>query len=168
MKKYDLIIIGTGAGLMVLEEALAQGYHCAIIEKNKFGGTCLTKGCIPSKMLVYPADLIRETEEATRIGLDFKSPSINWEKISKRLWKQINYSEKIEKEFSEEKNLDIYKGTAEFLDDVTIRVKNQDGNYSETITGEKIIIAAGARTFIPPITGLEVAGYLTPETFFWR
>ncbi|HOR17904.1 MAG TPA: FAD-dependent oxidoreductase [Bacilli bacterium] len=166
MKKYDLIIIGTGAGLMVLEEALAQGYHCAIIEKNKFGGTCLTKGCIPSKMLVYPADLIRETEEATRIGLDFKSPSINWEKISKRLWKQINYSEKIEKEFSEEKNLDIYKGTAEFLDDVTIRVKNQDGNYSETITGEKIIIAAGARTFIPPITGLEVAGYLTPETFF--
>ena len=117
MKKYDLIIIGTGAGLMVLEEALAQGYHCAIIEKNKFGGTCLTKGCIPSKMLVYPADLIRETEEATRIGLDFKSPIINWEKISKRLWKQINYSEKIEKEFSEEKNLDIYKGTAEFVDD---------------------------------------------------
>lgn len=166
MKKYDLIIIGTGAGLMVLEEALAQGYRCAIIEKNKFGGTCLTKGCIPSKMLVYPADLIRESEEAIRIGLDFEPPKVHWEKISHRLWKQINYSEKIEKEFSKVKNLDIFKGTAEFVNDKVIIIKDEKEAILEEITGERIVIAAGARTFIPPISGLNEVGFITPETFF--
>lgn len=166
MKKYDLIIIGTGAGLMVLEAALAQGLHCAIVEKNKFGGTCLTKGCIPSKMLVYPADLLRETAEAKRIGLAYQPPKIDWDKISRRLWKQIDYSEKIEKEFSQVENLDIYKGIAEFISDYHINIEDYAGNHIEEITGDKIVIAAGARTFIPPITGLAEAGFITPETFF--
>lgn len=52
MKKYDLVVIGSGAGLMVAEVAMQIGVKCALIEKDKFGGTCLTKGCIPSKMLV--------------------------------------------------------------------------------------------------------------------
>ncbi|NLP00136.1 MAG: dihydrolipoamide dehydrogenase, partial [Clostridiaceae bacterium] len=64
MKTFDIIVIGSGAGLMVIEAALSAGMSCAIIEKSKFGGTCLTKGCIPSKMLVYPADLVRESEKA--------------------------------------------------------------------------------------------------------
>ncbi len=59
MEKFDYVVIGTGAGLMIAETAALNGKKCAIIEKNKFGGTCLTKGCIPSKMLVYPADMIR-------------------------------------------------------------------------------------------------------------
>lgn len=151
---------------MVLEEALGRGLKCAIIEKSKFGGTCLTKGCIPSKMLVYPADLIRGAQVADRIGLEFAKPKIDWEKISRRLWKQINYSDKIEKEFSHEKNLDIYKGTAEFVNDYVIKVKDDAENFFAEITGEKIIIAAGARTFVPPIPGLEATGYLTSETFF--
>lgn len=74
MKKYDVIILGSGSGLVVLEEAVASGKKCAIVEKSKFGGTCLTRGCIPSKMLVYPADLIREAETASRIGLEFSPP----------------------------------------------------------------------------------------------
>ena len=72
MKHYDLIIIGSGSGLMVLEAALAKGLSCAIVERSKFGGTCLTKGCIPSKMLVYPADLIRDAEQASRIGVQLE------------------------------------------------------------------------------------------------
>ncbi|MDD3348811.1 MAG: FAD-dependent oxidoreductase, partial [Bacilli bacterium] len=166
MKNYDVVIIGTGAGLMVLEEALSKGRKCAVIEKAKFGGTCLTKGCIPSKMLVYPADLIRETEEANRIGLDYSRPKIDWEKISQRMWKQINFSKNIEKEFSEEKNLDVYKGIAEFISDKIIAIKDIDGNTISEIEGEKIVIAAGARSFIPPIVGLEDTGYVTSETFF--
>jgi len=59
MEKYDLLVIGAGAGLLVIEAALGQGLKCALVEKAKIGGTCLTKGCIPSKMLVYPADMIR-------------------------------------------------------------------------------------------------------------
>ena len=71
MEKYDLVAIGTGVGTSVLSTALNLGLKCAIIEEGKFGGTCLTRGCIPSKILVYPADMIREAQHAKKIGLEF-------------------------------------------------------------------------------------------------
>lgn len=92
MKTFDIVVIGSGAGLMVMEAALSVGMKCAIIEKSKFGGTCLTKGCIPSKMLVYPADLIRESEKSDRVGISFNRPFIDWNKISERMWNQINHN----------------------------------------------------------------------------
>ena len=94
LMRYDMVVIGSGAGLMVLEEALNQGLNCAIIEKAKFGGTCLTKGCIPSKMLVYPADFVREIERSTKIGIKTSPPEIDWDTISKKMWDQINFHEK--------------------------------------------------------------------------
>jgi len=166
MKKYDLIVVGSGAGLMVLEAALARGMSCALIEKSKFGGTCLTKGCIPSKMLAYPADLIRETQNAKRVGLHFSPPLVDWNKISKRMWKQINYNEIIEKKLFEISNLAIYKGFGEFADNNTIKINYNDDKPSEFITAERFVIAAGARSFVPDIDGLNETGYLTFETFF--
>ena len=93
---FDLVVIGTGAGLMVAEAAAKQGLDVAIIEKGKFGGTCLTKGCIPSKMLVYPADMLREAERAYKVGLSYGKPEIDWPMISKRVWDRINFSKEIE------------------------------------------------------------------------
>ena len=78
MNKYDLVVIGSGAGLMVMEAALSYGWTVAVVEKDKMGGTCLTKGCIPSKMLVYPAEFIREAESSTRFGVDSGPPQLNW------------------------------------------------------------------------------------------
>ena len=86
MSRYDFVVIGSGGGLMFIEGALGYNKKCAIVENAKFGGTCLTKGCIPSKMLVYPADLIREAEEGTKIGVTFQKPSVNWQTVSKRVW----------------------------------------------------------------------------------
>ena len=63
MKEYDFVVIGSGVGLTVLNEGLNAGWQCAMVEDRKMGGTCLTRGCIPSKVLVHPADLIREAEE---------------------------------------------------------------------------------------------------------
>jgi dihydrolipoamide dehydrogenase len=166
LKKYDLIVVGSGAGLMVLEAALVRGMRCAIIEKSKFGGTCLTKGCIPSKMLVYPADLIRETQNAKRVGLHYSPPLIDWNKISERMWKQINYHETIEKKLLEVGNLTVYKGSGEFTNHNTLKVNYNDGRAFEYITAERFVIAAGARSFVPVIDGLEESGYLTSETFF--
>ena len=90
MRKFDIIVIGSGAGLMVTEAAVMKGMKCAIIEKSKFGGTCLTKGCIPSKMLVYPADLIRESEKSERVGVCFNKPKVNWDKISESEMQEDN------------------------------------------------------------------------------
>ncbi len=85
MKVYDIVIIGSGAGLHILSMAMQKGLRCALVERSKFGGTCLTRGCIPSKILVYPADVIREAEHAKRIGLKFKLEDLDWKKISERM-----------------------------------------------------------------------------------
>ena len=166
MINYDFVIIGSGAGLMVLESALSSGYNCAIVENSKFGGTCLTKGCIPSKMLVYPADLIREARDGKKIGLDFTPPSIDWGKISSRMWAQIGHSEGIEKSLDGTDGLSVYKGTGEFTGANTMRVKLKDGSYSGEFSADNFVIAAGAHSFVPTIDGLEKAGYVVSETFF--
>ena len=165
MKQFDLAVVGSGAGLMVLEEALNQGLRCAIVEESKFGGTCLTKGCIPSKMLVYPADFIREAQRSRRFGVDVGTPSIDWDTISTRMWEQINFHQTIEKNLEKIPNLTIYKGRGSFTSPDSMVVRYPDGS-EEHFRAEKFVIAAGARSFVPAIAGLEDVGYLTSETFF--
>lgn len=165
MKHFDVVIVGSGAGLMVMEAALNKGLRCAIIEKSKFGGTCLTKGCIPSKMLVYPADFIREAEASAKVGIKIGRPQIDWDAISKRMWEQIDFNQKIEKNLQNIPNLTVYKGSGAFVDSNRM-VISCSGKTDEIIYGDKFIIAAGARSFIPSVEGLENAGYVTSETFF--
>lgn len=164
--RYDVVVVGSGAGLMVLEEALNRGLKCAIIEKAKFGGTCLTKGCIPSKMLVYPADFIREMERSNRIGINTSTPEINWDIISQKMWEQINFHKKIENNLLEIPNLDVYKGTGAFNGTDSLVIHYDDNKPDDTVYGDKFIIAVGARSFVPTFEGLEKAGYITSETFF--
>lgn len=164
MEHFDLVIVGSGAGLMVMEAALGKGLRCALIEKAKLGGTCLTKGCIPSKMLVYPADFIREAEKAGRIGVEVGRPAVNWEVVSGRMWEQINFHRTIEENLKRIPNLTIYRGTGAFTgpDSMTVSCEGTE----ERISGDRFLIAAGARTFVPHVEGLEEAGYVTSETFF--
>ena len=90
MKKYDVIIIGTGAGNIVLDAALKQGLQCAVIEKGKFGGTCLNRGCIPTKVLATAADYVREIQDLPKIGVDVGPAKMNWEIVSRRVWEKID------------------------------------------------------------------------------
>ncbi|MDD3970827.1 MAG: dihydrolipoyl dehydrogenase [Clostridia bacterium] len=166
MAKYDFVVIGSGGGLMFIEGALGYNKKCAIVENSKFGGTCLTKGCIPSKMLVYPADLIREAEEGQKIGVTFSKPILDWKAVSKRVWGQIDINEKVEARLEKIPNLDVYKGTGEFTGPHTMKIKNSKGEYFAEIEADNFVIAAGAHSFVPPIEGLKETGYLTSETFF--
>ena len=165
MEHFDLIIVGSGAGLMVMEAALNKGLRCAIIEKAKFGGTCLTKGCIPSKMLVYPADFIREAQSAERFGVRTGPVQLDWDTVSKRMWEQIDFNKTIEKNLFRLPNLTVYKGSAAFIDAGRMAV-SRIGEPDEIISGDKFVLAAGARSFVPDIAGLEEAGYITSERFF--
>lgn len=167
VKQFDIVIVGSGAGLMVMEAALNKGLRCAIVEKSKFGGTCLTKGCIPSKMLVYPADFIREVEAAGRIGIKIGAPQIDWKTISNRMWEQIDFNETIEKSLHKIPNLTIFKGQGAFTGTNTM-VIHKEGQEDEIIYGDKFVLAPGARTFVPNVEGLEEATYVTSETFFGK
>ncbi|MBT7121439.1 MAG: FAD-dependent oxidoreductase, partial [Clostridia bacterium] len=166
MKKYDIVIIGSGAGLSTLSAALQNGMSCALIENSKFGGTCLTRGCLPSKILVHPADVIREAQHAKKVGLEFVEPKVDWGLITERMWHTIDEHKGIEQSLSNVQGLTVYKGTGEFTRPFAMHVKDKNGDYSEEFEGAKFVIAAGARSFVPPIEGLKETGYVISESFF--
>ena len=159
MKNYDVIVVGAGVGLTVGFKALSAGARVALVDKGKVGGTCLNVGCAPSKILIHPADVIREIEEAKKLGIHAEITRVDFGSIMKRM-KRVTLEGRasIKKEIRASKNLDFYNSKARFVEDYTLEIRN------EKITGEKIFIASGARPLVPPIKGLDKAGYLTNET----
>lgn len=166
MEKFNLCVIGSGAGLNILSTGMNVGMKCALVEESKMGGTCLTKGCIPSKILVHPADLIREAQHAKKIGLSFDLKSYDWDLIAKRMWNQIDESKQMDVGLSNAPNLTVYKGRGEFTGEMEMTVNTLDGQNLGTFEAERFVIASGGRSFIPPIEGIEEVGYVTSETFF--
>ncbi len=165
MKHYDVIVIGTGAANIITDAAVQKGLSIAVIERNHFGGTCLNRGCIPTKIMVTAANAVRQMEEAKRIGVMTDTIRMDWDIITRRLWHKINQNAQIKDYYAAFPNIDIYEGTASFTGPKSIHVVMNNGT-SATITGNRIFIGAGARTSIPALPGLEEAGYITSETLF--
>ena len=86
MQKFDLVVIGGGSGLDVANAAaFHNGLKVAIIEKDRLGGTCLNRGCIPSKLLIHSADVIETIKRASLFGINVKGFSIDFKKIVSRV-----------------------------------------------------------------------------------
>ena len=158
-EKYDVIVIGSGAGMVVVEEALAHGLKVALVDKGPTGGTCLNTGCIPSKMLIVAADRIVEAQESKKLGISAEIKSIDFKFIMERMRKNVaSYRDRMTKGLSEVDGLRFYQGEARFIKDYTLEVNGK------TISANKICIASGSRVSVPPIKGLEKIDYLTNET----
>jgi len=159
VKKYNVIVIGSGCGINIVDEALAHGLSVALVDKGPLGGTCANLGCIPSKMLIFAADTVAEIQEAKKLGIEAAIRNINFNFIMERMRKAIRESQKhMKQELSHTKNLDFYEGEGHFVRDYTIEVTG------ERIKGDRVFIASGSRPLIPPIKGLESLDYLTNET----
>ena len=160
MKEYDVIIIGSGAGLNLVSPIMNQGLQVALVEDGPLGGTCLNRGCIPSKVMIHPADLMRETQSATRIGVksDLK---LDFKKIMERTRGIVERdNQEIEHGIRASTELGFFHGIGKFIDDYTIQIGDQ------RIRGKKIIIASGSRPYIPPVKGLEDTGFITSREVF--
>ncbi|MBL7055334.1 dihydrolipoyl dehydrogenase [Candidatus Woesearchaeota archaeon] len=156
MKKYDLIVIGAGAGTKVSTPASIMGKKTAIVEEWKLGGTCLNRGCIPSKMLIHPADVIMQAKEAKKLGVNVTVKIPSFSKITSRISKVVDSdSSSIGRSYKNAKNLDYYHGHAEFVSDKVIKVTGK------LITAPKIVIASGAEKNVPPIPGLKGTPFMT-------
>lgn len=162
MKKYDLIVIGSGAGSIVIDSAIKKGLKCALVEKDNFGGTCLNRGCIPTKVMVSAADQIRQIYKTSKIGVEISNFKINYETIKKRVWEKIDENKDVKKYYEDMENVDVYNEIATFKSNKIIHLSKSDID----ITSDKIVIASGARTNIPSIEGLEKIDYLTSEKIF--
>ncbi|MCK5627740.1 dihydrolipoyl dehydrogenase, partial [Candidatus Bathyarchaeota archaeon] len=109
MKEYDLISIGTGSAMGIIDAMISQNPNMkvAVIDKDEPGGICLTRGCIPSKILLYPAELVRLIEEAKELGIDTGIKKIDFKNIMERMRKIINKDiEMIRQGLSHSPNID--------------------------------------------------------------
>lgn len=161
MKTYDLIVIGTGSAMNLVEPMLQRNpsMKIAVIDKDEPGGICLTRGCIPSKILLYPAELVRHSEEARTFGIQTEITRIDFPKVMDRMRSLIGKDiEGIRKGLSSSPNIDYFHATAEFISPYILSVG------SETVTSKTIFLCLGSQTVVPPIRGLEEAGYLTSDT----
>ncbi len=167
MTRFDLVVVGSGAGLNVLEAGVGEGWSCALVEQGKVGGTCLTRGCIPSKVLTTAADAVRQAQSSARIGIACAAPRVDWDLVSSRTWRQIDDGLRIEKSFDGVPNLTVFRGTGEFTGERRMRVRpaNGPGEPAE-FEADRFVLATGARSAVPPIPGLEDAGFVTTDSFF--
>ena len=155
MEEYELIVVGSGAGMNVASQAVHAGMRVAVVEHGLMGGTCLNTGCIPSKILLYPAEVIRELEDARGIGVEGTIARVDFPLIMRRMRSFVTIDrEHMEEGVSMVETLTVYRYTGEFVGDYRLKVGG------ETITAPKIVIASGARALVPPVEGLEDAGYI--------
>jgi mycothione reductase len=160
MKQYDAIVIGSGCGAIIADEATAHGKKTALIDKGPLvGGTCLNWGCIPSKMLISVADRIMDIRESRKLGVKADITAIDFPAIMDRMRHSRQESqEHIREGISGNGNLDFYEGEGRFTDNYTLEVNG------EKIKGESIFIASGSRTVVPPIKGMDTVDYLTSDS----
>lgn len=161
MREYDLIVVGSGAGLNVASRARGQNLRVAVVEDGPLGGTCLNRGCIPSKILIEPANLARELEDGARMGVSARIEGMDFQLVRKRMWDLVLGDRgSMEKGVAADTGMDLYHVRGRFIGDRTLQVGE------EQIHAPKVMIACGVRTSVPKVKGLEELGYLTSETVF--
>jgi mycothione reductase len=159
MEQFDVIVIGSGSGMQIASAAVEQGFKVALVEHGKMGGTCINVGCVPSKMLIYPADILATMEEAKKLGINATVNSIDFNNIMSRMHALVNHDSGQQAAAVEAtENLTWFKESAEFTSDYTLQVG------SHTITAKVIFIVSGARTATPLVKGIENVGYLTSDS----
>lgn len=158
MQDFDLVIVGSGSGNSIPAEL--DGARIALVERGVFGGTCLNVGCIPSKMFIYAADIAMHVRDAERYGVHASVDSVDWPAIVERVFGRIDPiaagGERYRVEDCE--NITVFQGSGAFVDHKVLEV---DG---EQLRGEKFLLAAGARPYIPDVPGLDDVGYHTSDT----
>lgn len=158
MREFDLIVIGSGSGLDVAVAAANYGKKVAIVERGPLGGTCLNKGCIPSKMLIHSADVMETIRSSSDFGIEINGYSVDFHSIVKRVTDEVDgESKQIEESLKASENPVLFKSDCKFVGDKEVQVD------SGTITAEKILIAAGSRPKIPEIDGLASTPFITSE-----
>ena len=153
--KTSLIVIGGGPGGYVAAIRGAQlGAEVTLIEKNKLGGTCLNVGCIPTKALLHAAEIMEEMNHAAEYGIKVKAEGYDWKQVLAKKGAVVNQLVGGVTGLLKANKVKVVEGEASFTGAKTLSIKKKDGKV-ETLSGDKIIIAAGSIPAIPPIPGVE-------------
>ena len=159
MEKFDVLVIGSGSGMIVASAAVENGFKTAILDKGPMGGTCLNVGCVPSKMLIYPSDVVAVLNEAQALGVHGTVTSVDFKNIMGRMHALVNQDSKEQAEgVRRTPNLKWFNQQGEFVSDYTMQIGE------EIIHAEMVFIVSGARPGVPKFKGIENVDYLTSDT----
>ena len=165
---YNLVVVGAGTGgLISALVASSLGAKVALVERSLLGGDCLNVGCVPSKGVIRASRMAAEVREARGLGLELgEGAGIDFGQAMERMRRvrtQISQEDSVAR-YRDEFGIDVFLGQAEFASGRTLRIE-RSGEQIE-LSFVKAVIATGARAVIPPIEGLEEAGYRTNESIF--
>ncbi|MBV0923057.1 dihydrolipoyl dehydrogenase [Halomicroarcula limicola] len=161
MESYDFAVVGSGSGLSVASVAASRGQSVAVVEKGPLGGTCLNRGCIPSKLLLYHADVLETVRRAGEFHVDVEVRDVDFGTIVREVTEEVaGEAEAIRHGLRESPNHTLFEGEGRFVDERTIEITG--GNDAGTrIEAENVLIAAGTRPTIPDVDGIDDVEYLT-------
>ncbi|MEZ5427671.1 MAG: FAD-dependent oxidoreductase [Pyrinomonadaceae bacterium] len=168
---YDLIVIGGGsAGLVAAGGAGILGARVALVEKNKLGGDCLYTGCVPSKTLIRSARFASDARSAGDFGFrisDFGFRDDSFASVTDRVQEVIGVIEEHDApEVFEEMGAEVVFGSPRFVSKNEIEVTLQNSGEKRLLRSKRFCISTGSSPFVPPIEGIEGAGYITNEEIF--
>jgi len=158
VQHFSLAIIGSGSGNAVVPEDPAHG-PVAVIEAGAFGGTCINRGCIPSKMLVYTADVAAQVRHAPEFGIGAALTEVDWPAIRDRIFARVDQiSADGRRARAESGQVTLFQGHARFAGPHELVI---DG---DRITADRIVLATGARPVVPPAIAEAGVGFHTSDT----
>ncbi|MFG3308885.1 mycothione reductase [Streptomyces wuyuanensis] len=157
MRHYDLVVLGMGSGNMLLDDENAH-LRTAVVEPDRFGGTCLNRGCIPSKMFVVTADAVEGARAAARLGVDATVDRVDWKAVRDRVFGRIDPLHDSAVNYRREHGVDVYTEEGRFVAPKVLRVG------AEQLTADTFVVAVGSRPVVPDVPGLDTVSFHTSDT----
>jgi len=154
---YDLVIVGAGSGNSLVSDELGD-WRVAIVEGDRFGGTCLNRGCVPSKMFVYAADVASTVQHAGRYGIKAKYNGADWPAIRDRVFGRIDPLHDGAVKYRRENGIDVYTSAGGFTGPGVLRAGDDE------LRSTRFVLAAGSRPVTPDLPGLSDVPYYTSDT----
>jgi len=160
----NIVVIGGGsAGLVTAYIGAAVKARVTLVERHKLGGDCLNTGCVPSKALIRSARLLSHMARSNEFGIASARADFDFATVMERVQTVIRT---IEPHDSAERyaglGVDVVHGSARIVSPWEVEIARDDGD-TQRLTTRSIVIATGARPFVPPIPGIEEVGYLTSD-----
>jgi mycothione reductase len=162
MEQFDLVVVGAGSGNSIITSAM-DDWKIAMVEEWVFGGTCLNRGCIPTKMFVHAADTVLHIEHASALGVDAHVDQIRWLDIRDRVFGRIDPIAAGGTRYRTEEcpNITVLPGRGRFIGERRLEAITPEGPVQ--IEGRQVVVAAGARPMVPDIPGLVETGFHTSD-----
>jgi pyruvate/2-oxoglutarate dehydrogenase complex dihydrolipoamide dehydrogenase (E3) component/uncharacterized membrane protein YdjX (TVP38/TMEM64 family) len=161
----NLVVIGGGsAGLVTAYIAAAVKARVTLIEQHRMGGDCLNTGCVPSKALIRSARYLSHQQRAVEFGMRPVTPDFSFAEVMERVQRvvaEVAPHDSVDR--YSRLGVDVAEGTAKIVSPWEVELTRPDGSR-ERLTTRSIVIATGARPFVPPIPGIEEVAYLTSDT----